>query len=77
MLFRSTSVDFRVEMTVSDPITIAVLDRVLYNVAESQVNAFEKRCRELPPPSAEELRIAEEFYRITATREFDSYDEDS
>ena len=63
-----TSVDFKVEMTVSDPVTIAVLNQVLYNVAESQVNAFHKRCQELPSPSLEEVEFAESFNdNITAT----------
>ena len=43
-------VDFEVEMTVSDPVIIAVLDRVLQEVAGRQVDAFDKRCRELPMP---------------------------
>jgi coenzyme Q-binding protein COQ10 len=43
-------VDFEVEMTVSDPIIVAVLDQVLQEVAGRQVDAFEKRCQELPVP---------------------------
>lgn len=43
-------VDFEVEMTVSDPMTISILDRVLEQVALRQVEAFEKRCQELPIP---------------------------
>jgi coenzyme Q-binding protein COQ10 len=43
-------VDFEVEMTVSDPFIIAVLDQVLREVAGRQVEAFEKRCHELPVP---------------------------
>mmetsp|Transcript_21109 Transcript_21109/g.43385 ORF Transcript_21109/g.43385 Transcript_21109/m.43385 type:complete len:161 (-) Transcript_21109:1255-1737(-) len=57
-----TCVDFRVEMTVSDPVTIAVLNRVLHNVAESQVEAFHERCKVLPPPTPTELAVAERFY---------------
>ena len=60
-----TSVDFRVEMTVSDPVVKAVLDQVLYNVAETQVEAFHERCRALPPPTPEELLAAERFYQTT------------
>jgi ribosome-associated toxin RatA of RatAB toxin-antitoxin module len=60
-----TSVDFRVEMTVSDPVVKAVLDQVLYNVAETQVEAFHERCRVLPPPTSEELLGAERFYQTT------------
>jgi hypothetical protein len=37
-------------MTVSDPVIVAVLDRVLKAVAGRQVEAFEKRCGELPLP---------------------------
>lgn len=60
-----TSVDFGVEMTVSDPVIAAVLDHVLYNVAESQVQTFHKRCQTLPPPTSEELELAERFYDTT------------
>mmetsp|Transcript_9764 Transcript_9764/g.21073 ORF Transcript_9764/g.21073 Transcript_9764/m.21073 type:complete len:305 (+) Transcript_9764:51-965(+) len=63
-----TSVDFSVEMTVSDPVIAAVLDQVLYNVAESQVQTFHKRCQTLPPPTSEELELAERFYDTTATK---------
>ena len=37
-------------MEVSDPIIVAVLDQVLQDVAGRQVDAFEKRCEELPLP---------------------------
>ena len=43
-------VDFEVEMTVSDPVVVAVLDQVLQQVAGRQVEAFEKRCKEVPIP---------------------------
>lgn len=42
-----THVDFQVEMTVSDPLIVTILDRVLQEVAGRQVDAFEKRCRQL------------------------------
>lgn len=44
------SIDFEVEMTVSDPMIVAVLDQVLQEVAGRQVDAFDKRCQELPLP---------------------------
>jgi len=56
-----TVVDFGVEMVVSDPVTAAVLDRVLGNVAETQVKAFRDRCLSLPPPTPSELEQAERF----------------
>lgn len=56
-----TVVDFGVEMVVSDPVTAAVLDRVLGNVAETQVKAFQDRCLSLPPPTPSELEQAERF----------------
>lgn len=43
----STHVDFEVEMSVSNPVVVAVLDSVLEEVAGRQVKAFENRCREL------------------------------
>jgi ribosome-associated toxin RatA of RatAB toxin-antitoxin module len=43
-------VNFEVELTVSDPLTVTVLDKVLEEVAVRQVAAFEKRCEELPLP---------------------------
>ena len=43
-------VDFEVEITVSDPLTVQALDQVLRQVAGRQVEAFEKRCRDLPIP---------------------------
>ena len=42
-----THVDFQVEMTVSDPLIVTILDRVLQEIAGRQVEAFEKRCRQL------------------------------
>jgi ribosome-associated toxin RatA of RatAB toxin-antitoxin module len=44
-------IDFEVEMTVRDPVIVATLDNVLQQVAQKQVDAFEKRCQELPLPS--------------------------
>ena len=41
-------VDFEVEMTVSDPVIVAVLDQVLQQVASRQVQAFEQRCHNIP-----------------------------
>lgn len=43
-----TDVDFWTEMTVSDPIVVSVLDKVLKEVAGRQVSAFEKRCKVVP-----------------------------
>jgi ribosome-associated toxin RatA of RatAB toxin-antitoxin module len=46
-------VNFEVEMAVSDPLIMATLDEVLkqVHVACRQVDAFEKRCRQLPLPA--------------------------
>jgi len=41
-------VDFQVEMTVSDPVIVAILDNVLQQVASRQVQAFEQRCQDIP-----------------------------
>eukprot|EP00559_Dactyliosolen_fragilissimus_P009142 CAMPEP_0184872952 /NCGR_PEP_ID=MMETSP0580-20130426/41575_1 /TAXON_ID=1118495 /ORGANISM="Dactyliosolen fragilissimus" /LENGTH=183 /DNA_ID=CAMNT_0027375809 /DNA_START=123 /DNA_END=674 /DNA_ORIENTATION=+ len=41
-------VDFEVQMTISDPVISSVLDKVLKQVAKQQVNAFQKRCLQLP-----------------------------
>lgn len=41
-------VDFHVSLTVKDPLIIGTLDQILKQVAVRQVEAFEKRCRELP-----------------------------
>lgn len=41
-------VDFEVEMTVSDPFIVQVLDKVLEHAAGRQVEAFEKRCHQIP-----------------------------
>ncbi|KAG7352693.1 polyketide cyclase / dehydrase and lipid transport domain containing protein [Nitzschia inconspicua] len=46
----SCHVDFQVEMTVTDPVVVGILDTVLLQVAGRQVEAFEKRCEELPWP---------------------------
>jgi len=43
-------VEFEVEMTVSDPMIIQVLDAILKSVAEKQVEAFDQRCREISLP---------------------------
>jgi coenzyme Q-binding protein COQ10 len=43
-------VDFFVELTVSDPLIVSVLDQVLQTVAGQQVDAFEKRCQQVPLP---------------------------
>jgi len=43
-----THVEFWMEMTVSDPVIVATLDMVLEEVAGRQVEAFEKRCQEIP-----------------------------
>eukprot|EP00567_Pseudictyota_dubia_P014467 CAMPEP_0197448504 /NCGR_PEP_ID=MMETSP1175-20131217/17735_1 /TAXON_ID=1003142 /ORGANISM="Triceratium dubium, Strain CCMP147" /LENGTH=127 /DNA_ID=CAMNT_0042980279 /DNA_START=224 /DNA_END=607 /DNA_ORIENTATION=+ len=40
-------VEFEVEMSVSDPIIVTALDKVMEEVAGSQVSAFEKRCKEV------------------------------
>lgn len=45
---KQVDVRFEVEMTVSDPIMVQALDQVLASVATRQVEAFEKRCHELP-----------------------------
>jgi coenzyme Q-binding protein COQ10 len=51
-------VNFEVEMTVSDPLIMATLDEVLKQVACRQVDAFEKRCRQVPlPADLEELDL--------------------
>ncbi len=46
--FALTKVEFQVEMSVEDPWIAAALDHVLESVALKQVEAFEKRCREIP-----------------------------
>jgi ribosome-associated toxin RatA of RatAB toxin-antitoxin module len=43
-------VDFQVEMTVTDPVVVSILDTVLMQVAGRQVEAFDKRCQDLPWP---------------------------
>ena len=42
------SVNFEVEIQVSNPLISFALDRVLKDVANAQVDAFEKRCRAVP-----------------------------
>mmetsp|Transcript_25042 Transcript_25042/g.41079 ORF Transcript_25042/g.41079 Transcript_25042/m.41079 type:complete len:133 (-) Transcript_25042:71-469(-) len=42
------SVNFEVEMEVSNPLISLTLDQVLKDVARKQVEAFEKRCNEVP-----------------------------
>jgi len=42
-------VEFEVEMTVSDPIIVATLDKVLQGVAGNQMEAFRRRCAEISP----------------------------
>ncbi len=59
-----TSVDFWVEMTVSDPMVETVLNNVLRQMAETQVQAFEERCWALPQPTKEELVRAEGFVKL-------------
>jgi len=47
-------VQFDIEMSVSDPIMNVTLDQVWGDVARGQMNAFEKRCHEIPfQPGAE------------------------
>jgi len=41
-------VDFEVSMRVRDPVAAMTLDRVLEDVAERQVEAFRRRCLEVP-----------------------------
>ncbi len=43
-----TNVEFEVEISVSDPIISVALEASLEEVAKQQVNAFEKRCFEVP-----------------------------
>ena len=49
---------FKIRMTVSDPVIVTVLDQLLQEVAGRQVEAFEKRCDELPVP-VDLIRTAE------------------
>jgi len=44
----SCNVNFEVEIQVSNPLISFTLDRVLKDVANAQVDAFEKRCRAVP-----------------------------
>ncbi|OEU18090.1 hypothetical protein FRACYDRAFT_238524 [Fragilariopsis cylindrus CCMP1102] len=65
-----TIVDFKVEMIgISNPIIKSLLNSVLYNVAETQVTAFETRCRQQlnntdPPFSNQDLLLANKFYKL-------------
>lgn len=59
-----TSVDFSVEMTVSDPMVETVLNNVLRQMAETQVQAFEERCLALPQPTDEELSRANNYVKL-------------
>ena len=54
-------VNFQVELTVSDPIIVSVLDQVLSEVAGRQVSAFDQRCKELPIPY-DLIEIANKYY---------------
>lgn len=48
------AVTFEVEMTVSHPLIVGTLDRVLEQVAGRQVHAFATRCRQIAlPPDLE------------------------
>eukprot|EP00566_Odontella_aurita_P023163 CAMPEP_0113579630 /NCGR_PEP_ID=MMETSP0015_2-20120614/30180_1 /TAXON_ID=2838 /ORGANISM="Odontella" /LENGTH=127 /DNA_ID=CAMNT_0000483641 /DNA_START=147 /DNA_END=527 /DNA_ORIENTATION=+ /assembly_acc=CAM_ASM_000160 len=42
-----SDVEFSVEMSVSDPIIVAALDKVMEEVAGRQISAFEKRCEDV------------------------------
>lgn len=44
----STEVDFRVEITASDPLVVGTLDHVLTTVAGQQIEAFRNRCQQIP-----------------------------
>ena len=44
-------VDFQVTLSVSNPVIVGTLDRVLAEVAGRQVAAFEKRCSIVPVPN--------------------------
>ena len=44
----SCNVNFEVEIQLSNPLISFTLDRVLKDVAQAQVEAFEKRCRAVP-----------------------------
>lgn len=46
----SVHVDFEVELSVSDPLVVGLLDQLLTGVAGQQVEAFAKRCQQLPLP---------------------------
>ncbi|CAJ1936187.1 unnamed protein product [Cylindrotheca closterium] len=56
-------VTFQLEMEVSDPVIVAVLDQVLQEVAGRQVEAFEKRCEELPLPD-DLIEVAKRFKQL-------------
>lgn len=48
--YTSCSVNFEVEIEVSNPFIAFTLDKVLKDVAKRQVEAFEMRCNEVPCP---------------------------
>ena len=50
-------VHFEVEMSVSNPVIVNALDRVLEQVAGKQVAAFEQRCRQVPLLPQDDDRI--------------------
>lgn len=50
-----TNVYFEVAITASDPFIIGTLDHILYDVAEQQVSAFNKRCQQIPFVGTSEL----------------------
>lgn len=45
---KMTKVKFEVEMSVADPIISVAVERILENVAIQQIEAFERRCRDIP-----------------------------
>lgn len=49
-------VDFHVSLSVRDPLIVGTLDQILKQVASRQVEAFEKRCREIPSNTSEMSR---------------------
>lgn len=57
-------VDLEVEMTVSDPFVVSILDQILMHVAGKQVEAFDRRCRVVPFPSVELLDAAERLHKV-------------
>eukprot|EP00979_Chaetoceros_neogracilis_P010372 scaffold2455_cov212-Chaetoceros_neogracile.AAC.26 len=45
---KMTKVKFEVEMSVADPMISIAMENILENVAIRQIEAFEKRCKEIP-----------------------------